>query len=1427
MNGYLTTPLRVVITNIVVIAFAFLNIDKIAAQPVFVSFPKDITATCDKIPIPEKPVIGSTCLPNSATLREERVDGICTNQYTIKRIWTASDNCGNTAERTQLVAVSDNAAPAITLIRTDLIGTKSGDTLVMDCRYAYGLGTGDVYVEDNCDGNPKVIFKDNLIRVGDCGKDGFVLFMNCSWIATDACGNRTELSVYIKFIDITPPEVWGVPASVTVDCEGNIDYSKIPYFKDFCDGQPAIKETKDIVSGACAGSYTLTRQWVITDVCGNATTAKQTVTIIDNLPPVITSKPNDITIAYNQPFPAPGKVTAKDNCNGILTEVLIEKKSLIGCDSALTRTWTITDACGNSTRAIQRIVKKTQTAAFSVLTADSTQICLKNSLATLIAKEQNAATVPTAYEKIFLLTNNNGIIVQTNSIPNFVVNQTGVYTIHTLIFNTTTYHKDSIRINTTTLQQVQQQTATQCAAIDVNGLQLIVKVCNLVPTDTTDKCIKPIIANVVKKQPDCDSINGRIVLNVQPVDVLYLWKNQNSVSNVLDNVPAGVYEVTITRSEDKTCFITEKIILNAKTDIIVDAPTITEATCKNANGQVSFPNQNLTYTWFDGKTAANRTDLAAGQYFVTVSQNNTACALIYSVVVAEKSTLTLQATILKQPDCAANNGSVIINTTGGSGNYSYSWGNSAQRDNLTAGLYTVTVTDNNNACSATITFVLTNPNTANTTINTNIVNNTCAGQLAVLNITVDATDTTILKTLKTIVVDSDNKIVTPTALAEGTYYILLFDANLCLINSKTIDIKNAATLELDYSVQEALCKGNIQLKVSGGESPYNYDWSDIIGNNNQPNRSGLTAGQYSVVVTDKNGCIVQTAISISDKSCNDTCKVFFDTNIISLTTKKCDEGTTWCLPIPLSIYNQKITLTDNGVGYAGVVDFCYPNAPTDSTKYAQITLSTGKHTLVFTQNNKNNICKDTINVTVTCDNCPELYLGATTLKADSCQGTAKVCLEVTPQYLQKVKITDNNQPYTATIDTCSNGKAQLSLNAGTHTLVFDDTVWGCKKTYTFTVLCDTLKTTPTNPSVVDKTIYIGESFTYCLDTTELNKNKGPYTAINICAINYKAIAIQQTGLCLKIDGLTIGSETLCMIACDTKNRCDTTYIIVHVIPRPTTIDTIYRTIPVGKSDTVCLNITGLANVDTIYNYCAGASGTSVKFTITPKSACIKYEGLSIGQEKGCFVICDNKGKCDTTIVFVTVKKDTIINPNDSLLPVAVNDKSYTIIDKITVVDILSNDTIRGTLEGIGIYRNPSHGKAMLLPDNTLSYTPDLAVCGITDTVGYYIENEHGKDSALVCINIRCQQLIIFNGFSPNGDGNNDFFTIEGIEDYPENEVLIVNRWGNKVYAVDGYTNRNGWDGTWDEKPLPDGTYYYCVRLLKLNKVFTGYVEIRR
>ena len=162
----------------------------------------------------------------------------------------------------------------------------------------------------------------------------------------------------------------------------------------------------------------------------------------------------------------------------------------------------------------------------------------------------------------------------------------------------------------------------------------------------------------------------------------------------------------------------------------------------------------------------------------------------------------------------------------------------------------------------------------------------------------------------------------------------------------------------------------------------------------------------------------------------------------------------------------------------------------------------------------------------------------------------------------------------------------------------------------------------------------------------------------------------------------------------------------------------------------------------------------------------------------------------------------------------------------SVINVLSNDLLNGDLVKISVVVDPLHGTAEVDKNSKIVYKPNNDYCGQDDFM-YSICNENGCDTTHVRITVFCDDLIIYSGFSPNGDGVNETFTVQGVERFTNNKLFVFNRWGNQVYYKEGY--KNEWDGKWDNKELPDGTYFYIFDDGKgtATSKHTGYVQIKR
>ncbi|MEZ5059317.1 MAG: gliding motility-associated C-terminal domain-containing protein [Saprospiraceae bacterium] len=329
------------------------------AAPEFVSVPADTTIACDA-PLPiQEPIVTDAC-DTSVTLNVslDTIPGSCPQNLQIVRTWTAEDDCGNTATASQNIFVIDTVAPEIVFINPDLAPANSGDTIYFECDYLILLNENDVEVNDNC-ADVILTFHEEVISSGDCEADGYFEQLICTWVAEDPCGNVDSFFLNVILRDNTPPTFVFVPNDTTINCTDSFPDLGDVIVEDNCNVGNILVELEEITNpGGCAGFFTITRIWTATDICGNTATASQLVQLTDNTPPVFTFVPADTTIQCDQ-FPLPGyDAVAVDACDPNIT--LTEQQTTVpgNCPQnfTLTRTWTATDACGNESTASQTII---------------------------------------------------------------------------------------------------------------------------------------------------------------------------------------------------------------------------------------------------------------------------------------------------------------------------------------------------------------------------------------------------------------------------------------------------------------------------------------------------------------------------------------------------------------------------------------------------------------------------------------------------------------------------------------------------------------------------------------------------------------------------------------------------------------------------------------------------------------------------------------------------------------------------------------------------------------------------------------------------------------------------------------------------------------------------------------------------------------
>ena len=143
-------------------------------------------------------------------------------------------------------------------------------------------------------------------------------------------------------------------SNATVDCDNIPEIPADPEALDNCDNDVEIEFT-ETTTGWAQCQYFIYRTWTATDNCGNSTSHTQTITVEDTYAPELSSTPGDLTLECDDPIPAPATITATDMCDGTVAVDFDTYSKGDGCSSTIVRTWSASDACGNSSSHTQTI----------------------------------------------------------------------------------------------------------------------------------------------------------------------------------------------------------------------------------------------------------------------------------------------------------------------------------------------------------------------------------------------------------------------------------------------------------------------------------------------------------------------------------------------------------------------------------------------------------------------------------------------------------------------------------------------------------------------------------------------------------------------------------------------------------------------------------------------------------------------------------------------------------------------------------------------------------------------------------------------------------------------------------------------------------------------------------------------------------------
>lgn len=429
----------------------------------------------------------------------------------------------------------------------------------------------------------------------------------------------------------------------------------------------------------------------------------------------------------------------------------------------------------------------------------------------------------------------------------------------------------------------------QVTVTDANG-------CTATATVTLSDQAGGTASAVVDQEPQCaGACDGQATVTMAggTGPFTYLWTPGNLTNATESALCAGTYNIQVT--DANLCVTNTTVTLTDPSGMAVTVAG-TDPLCNgscdgSADVTVTGGTPPYTYAWAHGPTAEDLTGvLCDGSYTVTVTDAN-GCTVVGNVTVTDPPAIVIPAPVTNNVLCnGACDGDATAAPTGGTGALTYDWvndgtgasvGTTAAVSNLCAGTYTLTVTDAN-GCTETANITITEPPVI--TLTTSTVNSNCGqadGEVSVIatggagGFTYSWEDgvPTVVGTTATV-----------TGLASGTYTITVTDANGCTETATATIVDNSsgtATAAVDNNVScNGGCDGQATASMVGGTGPFTFAWSG--GGGNAATATGLCAGTYTVDITDANGCLASTTVTITeplalvlaptavDASCNGT-----------------------------------------------------------------------------------------------------------------------------------------------------------------------------------------------------------------------------------------------------------------------------------------------------------------------------------------------------------------------------------------------------------------------------------------------------------------------------------------------------------------------------------------------------------------------------
>jgi gliding motility-associated-like protein len=880
------------------------------------------------------------------------------------------------------------------------------------------------------------------------------------------------------------------------------------------------------------------------------------------------------------------------------------------------------------------------------------------------------------------------------------------------------------------------------------------------------------------------------------------WINPNSTATLISNLCPGNYLAQI--ADFNNCLLFQPLTIT-EPQVIDDNEVIVSANCAgNCNGSIALNPIGgnagaYTFLWSSAATTGTITNLCPGVYTATIT-DVLGCSFNADYNLPSITTIT-SSTFAINNNCFGDcSGSLLAtNVAGGLPPYSFAWSDgqpTVQAISLCNGDYSVTITDANGCFNNVPANILSPAEITFTPTVTQPACGACDGS-AIIN--------PVGGTPNYLYVWSNGQVNnTISNLCAGVYDVQITDQNGCITNSNVI-IDNSSTITGEnISIQDvsclSTCDGSVTVTAIGGTGTISYNW--IHNGSNSQTLNGVCAGTYFCNMIDANGCIRTASVEV---------------------------GSTTNFTITPQITQSSCTVNTGSINVnvvGGTNSYTYAWTPAAASTPSLTNLAPGNYTLSVSDGN----CVQTEVYSINTLNAPIIN---TTITDISCDAVCDGSIEIT--------ITGGTPTYSIAWSTGATTSTVSALCAGVYSLSVVDAA-GCVavENYSLTTISPVVFSFPNINNPLCNNDCNGEI------TTIPSGGLLPYTyswavststtsfADDLCSGNYSVFVSDANG-CVAQETFTLANPPLLTF----------TPTITNATCNTALDGAITTTVAGGSSPYIYSWLPGPVSTPSLTNVIAG----TYTLTLTDVFGCTIDSVLQINSTiivdaitGNDTVLCENNtvllngtnsigGTGNTYEWFLNPLIAVISNSITTTVVPAVGTNTYVLV--VTNGPCVDRDTMFVTSNALPIVDagvtisipmfatatiggNPTSATAttyswspVLGLDNASSANPTSATT-VTTIYTVAVTDANGcSNSDSITVNIY-PQIIIPNGFSPNGDGKNDTWIIDYILQFPDIEVEVYNRWGEQLFYSKGYSVP--FNGQYNGKDLPVGTYYYVIKL---------------